>query len=179
MPERGVAHPALDMGGDRERRVHQHDGRAHRCIEPIVDLRGVVPRHADAREQRAQNIATRLRQLIQSERRARKFREYRDEAGSRRRLQHEIGGNKTRGDAGDKAKSDRRRELLQGLALFRTTALGRQESGNLSQHGDEIGGRLGARPHRRAVFTQKQDGRGLAGVIGVLPRPSALGVGSS
>ena len=47
MAQRRIRHPAFHMGRRREWRVHQHHARAHRRIEMVVDVGGVVARDAE------------------------------------------------------------------------------------------------------------------------------------
>ena len=50
---------------------------------------------------------------------------------------------------------------------------------DLGQHRQHGGGRRGPRAHGRAELAQEQDRRRLAGVVGGLPVPGALGVGAA
>ena len=59
--QRCVGDAAIDMCGDREGRVHQHDGRTHGRVEMIVDMGRVVSRDGDAGKQAAEQIGTRCR----------------------------------------------------------------------------------------------------------------------
>ncbi len=102
-----------------------------------------------------------------------------EQAGSGRRLQHEIGRRDRGGGAGREAERDRRRELLKRLALLGAARVGGEKARDLGQHRQHGGGRRGPRAHGRAEFAQEQHRRRLAGVVGGLPVPGALGVGTA
>ena len=76
----------------------------------------------------------------------------------------------------DQAERDRRRELLEGLALRRTPRMRRQKVGDFRQRERPAAGEPDLRKKRTSVFAEEQDGRRLAGVIGRLPVPGAGGV---
>ena len=77
---------------------------------------------------------------------------------------------------GDKAESDRCRELLKVFGFFRAAGLRRQASGKPCQHLEHRHGIAGAGTHGIAVFAQEQDLRCLERFVGVLPQPGAFGV---
>ena len=57
--------------------------------------------------------------------------------------------------------------------------MGGEKSRDLGQHRQQGGGRRRSRPHGGAKFAQKQDRRRLAGIVGGLPVPGAIGVGTA
>ena len=71
--QRRVRDPAVDMGGDREGRVHQHDARPHGVVEMVVDVRCVVPRDGDTREQAVEQARARVGEFVQDQAAAREF----------------------------------------------------------------------------------------------------------
>lgn len=79
-------------------------------------------------------------------------------------------------DAGDEGKPGRGRELLERLAGLRPARMGRHERGDLLDHRQPGLRRTGFTEDRASVFTQEQDLRGLAGVIGRFPVPGAFRV---
>ena len=65
MPEGGVRDSTVDMRRGRERRVHQHDARAHGAVEIVVDVsRVVASRRSTGKELPKQGRAG-FHQLIQ------------------------------------------------------------------------------------------------------------------
>ena len=130
VPKGGVRHRAIDMGERRERRVHQHDAGRDRRIETIVDLRGVEAVDACGWKQEPEKLRPGLGEFVEAERRAPEFREDREQACSRRRLEDEIIRGQRGGGAGGKAQRDRGRELLQRLALGRAAGVGGQQRRN-------------------------------------------------
>ena len=179
MAQGGVGHAAIDIRERRERRVHQHDARNDAGVEMIVDLRGVEAGDGDAGEQMAEQPGARLGQLVENERPAGELGEDGEQAGAGRRLQHEIGGRDRGGGAGREAERDRRRELLKRLALLGAARVGGKKARDLGQHRQHGGGRRCPRAHGGAELAQEQDRRRLAGVIGGLPVPGAIGVGAA
>ena len=175
----GVGHAAIDIRERREGRVHQHDARNDAGVEMIVDLRGVEAGDGDAGEQMAQQPGARLGQLVENERAAGEFGEDGEQPGAGRRLQHEIGGRDRGGGAGREAERDRRRELLKRLALLGAARVGGKKARDLGQHRQHGGRRSCPRAHGGAELAQEQDGRRLAGVVGGLPVPGAIGVGTA
>ncbi len=173
----GVGDAPFDVRADREGRVHQHHVRAHIGIEVVVDLRGVEARDGGGREQDGEKVGPRGGQLVQRERAARKIGEGGEQAGAGRRLEHEVTGGDRRGAGRDEPERDRRRELLERLALLRAAGVGRQQRRDLAQHGELRSDR--ARQQGGAEPAQEQQLRDLARLVGVLPAPSALRVGAA
>jgi hypothetical protein len=126
----GVGHAALDIGHDREGRVHQHDAGRDGGIEMIVDLRRVETGDGNGREEKRQQAGAGVGQLVEDERAAGDLGEDGEQAGAGRRLQHPVGRSDGRGVGGDQAERDRRRELLEGLAFRRTPRMRRQQVGD-------------------------------------------------
>ena len=179
MAQGGVGHAAIDARERGERRVHEHHARTDAGVEVIVDLRGVVAGDGDAGEQMAQQPGARFGQFIENERPAREFGENGEQPRASRRFQHEIGGCDRRGGAGRQAESDRRRELLKRLALLGAAGVGGKKAGDLGQHRQHGDGRSYPREHGGAELAQEQDGRRLASIVGGLPVPGAIGVGTA
>src|SRR5205809_108396 len=63
--QRRVGDPAIDMGGDRERRVHQHDGRTHGGVEVVVYMGSVIAGDGDAWEQTLEQVRAGVGELVQ------------------------------------------------------------------------------------------------------------------
>ena len=179
MAKGGVGHAAIDIGERGEWRVHQHDARRDAGVEMIVDLRGVEAGDGDAGEQMVQQPGARLGQFVENERAAGELGEDGEQSGAGRRLQHEIGRRDRGGGAGREAERDRRRELLKRLALLGAARMGGEKARDLGQHRQQGGGRRRPRAHGGAEFAQEQDRRRLAGIVGGLPVPGAIGVGTA
>ena len=84
----------------------------------IVDLRRVEAGDGDAGKEEIEEPGACVRQFVEHERAAGKLRENGEQAGSGRRLQHEVGRRDRGGGARREAERDRRRELLERLALL-------------------------------------------------------------
>lgn len=67
MAEGGVGHTALDIGHDRERRVHQHDGRQKAGVEMIVDLGGIEAGDRQGRKEERQETGASLGEFVENE----------------------------------------------------------------------------------------------------------------
>jgi hypothetical protein len=66
----GVGHAAVDIRHCGEWRVHQHDGKRHRSVEMIVDLRRIEATDGDAGKEVVEERGARVGQLVQHERAA-------------------------------------------------------------------------------------------------------------
>ena len=148
-------------------------------IEVIVDLGGVEARDGDGRKEGGEQRRSCLGQLVQDKRAAGNLGEDGEEAGSGRRLQHAVRRPDGGCGEGREAERGRRRELLEGLALGGAAGVSREKAGDLGQGGKAQSRRVGFAEQRLSVFAEKEDGRGLAGVIGRLPVPGARGVGGA
>jgi hypothetical protein len=137
MTQRRVCDPAVDMGGDREGRVHQHDARPHGVIQKVVDVRSVVPRYSDTREQAVEQAGARAGELVQDQAAACELGVDGKQARAGGRLEHEVGGHDRRRDIRDEAEPEGRRELLEHLALLGPPRVRRQQRHHLGQHGEE------------------------------------------
>jgi hypothetical protein len=179
MPERRVGATPVDMGERRERRVHQHHGGRGAGVEMVVDAGGIEARDADIREEMAEQAGARLGELVQDERGAGKLGEDGEQPGAGRRLEDMVGGDNRRGRARDEGQRNRRRELLQLLALDRAPRVAGEQPRHPGEHRQQRGGRSGARRHGAAVLAQEQHRGRLAGVVGALPVPAALRVGGA
>ena len=69
-------------------------------------------------KQLVEETGARFGELVEDERCAGKLGEDGEQAGAGRGLQHEIGRRERGREGGDEAERDRRRELLEGLALL-------------------------------------------------------------
>ena len=69
--------------------------------------------------------------------------------------------------------------MLQRLALLGAAGVRRQQRRDLGQHGEQGGRGIGPRPHRRTELAQEQHLRGFARLVGGLPVPDAIGVGTA
>ena len=99
----------------------------------VVDLGGVEARDGHGREERSEKIGAGIGQLVEDERCARSFGKDAKQAGAGGRLQHAVGrGQRCRCQRG-KAERDRRGELLEGLRLFGSTRVRRQQTNDLGQ----------------------------------------------
>ena len=78
-------------------------------------------------------------EFVQDEAASGEFGEDGEKARAGRRLQHEIGGRDRGGGGGGEAERDRRRELLQRLALFGAARVRGQQRRDLRQHGEKRG----------------------------------------
>ena len=78
-----------------------------------------------------------------------------------------------------KPEHNGRAELLKRFALFRAARMGGKKARDLRQHRQHRGRRCGTRAHGRPELAKEQDGRRLAGVVGRLPVPSAIGIGGA
>lgn len=67
MAEGGVDHPALDIGHDGERRVHQHDGWQNAGVEMIVDLRRVEAGDRQGRKEKRKKTGAGLGEFVENE----------------------------------------------------------------------------------------------------------------
>ena len=106
MAQCGVADAPIYVGCDREGRIHQHDGRAHRRIKVIVNVRGIVPANRKARKQLRQEIGARVGQLVEDEPGSGKFGKDSQQAGAGRRFEHHVIGRDGRRSR-DEAECDR------------------------------------------------------------------------
>ncbi|MEZ5874825.1 MAG: hypothetical protein R3D30_08315 [Hyphomicrobiales bacterium] len=179
MTEGDIGDPAFDPGADRERRVHQHHTRTNIIIEMIVDLRSIMATNHDVRKQALQQAGAIRRQLVQGEASTLQLGEDCEQPGASRGLEHQVGRHDPGRDTGDEAKRQGGRELLPDLALFRAPGVRRQQGRDPAEHGETGGRRAGARLHRLAEFPNEQDLGRLAGVIGLLPRPDAVGIAAA
>ena len=150
--ECGVGHAAIDVGHHREGRVHQHDARRDAGAEMIVDLRGVETGDGAVLKEEVEEPGACFRQLVENKRAAGKLRENGKQPGAGRRFQHVVGGRDHGGRAGGESEWDRRRELLQRLALLRAAGVGGEKVRDLREHRLHSGRRAGFAEKRLAVF---------------------------
>ena len=157
------------MRGDGEGWVHQHDARPDGAIETIVDLRRVVARNGEIREQQAEEIGANVGEFVERKRHAVPLGENRQQPRASRRLENDVALNDCTRDRRDEAEAERRRELLIRLALIGAARLRRQQACDARQHSEEARRRRSLAAHRRTVSPEKEDLRDLASLIGVLP----------
>ena len=132
MAQGGIGDRTVDMRRSREWRIHQHDARAQRIVQMVVDLSRVVACRRDSGKQLPEQSRAGLRQLVQGQSAARELGEDGEQARAGRRLEHEIGRADRSSAGGDKPERDRRRELLQRLALFGTSRVCRKKRRDLA-----------------------------------------------
>ena len=118
----------------------------------IVDLRGVEARDRQSRKEGGQEIAARLGELVEAEGAAGDLGEDGEQAGTGRRLQHDIVRSDRGGGRRNEAQGDRRRELLEGLALLGAARVRGQKIGDLRKQGCRRGWRPGFPQKRLSVF---------------------------
>ncbi len=154
MTIRSIRHPSLDIGHDRERRIHQHQRRHGVLGQMIVDLGGVEPGDGIGRKEGREKIGAGLGKLVEDQRAASSLRQDRHQAGAGRRLQHHIvrrdRGRRQRG----KAERQRRAELLEALAFFGAAGLRRQQPGDLRQRIEPGNRRTDFAEKRLSVFAE-------------------------
>ena len=137
MSKRGVRDAAVDMGSDREGRVHQHDGRMHGGVEVVVDVGCVVLGDADPGKQAVEQMRARFGEFVEDQEAACELGVDGEQARPGRGLQHEVGRRDRGADAGRETETDRGRELLERLALLGPARVGRKQIRHLGQHGKE------------------------------------------
>ena len=177
MAHASVGDAAFDMGAGREGRIHQDDGRAQRRREVVMDMGGVVLADGSVGEDPAQEGGAMIGKLVEDQARAGEFGMDGEQAGAGGRFQHRVGGRQRRGAGGDMRDRQRRRQLLQGLALGRALGVGRQQRGDPLQHGQPR-----ARPgvaQGRGEGAQEEELRDFAGIVGVLPQPMPFGIAAA
>ena len=145
----------------------------------VVDVGGVVARDGNVWEQLAEQTGAGGGEFVKDQMTARQFGKDRKKTGPGRGLQHQVGGRDRGGGARHQAERERGGELLQRLALFGAAGVRRQQRRDLGQHGEQGGRGIGPRPHRRTELAQEQHLRGLACLVGGLPVPDAVGVGTA
>lgn len=179
MAEGCVGDPALNMGHDREGRVHQNDGRDRVRVEVVIDLCRIEPRDVDARKKRVKEAGTHLGEFVEHQRAARDFGEDGEQARAGGRFEHAI----RRGDCGcrgrGKGKWHGGGELLESLHLFGAARMRRQKGCDLRQKGQACRRRSGFADQRLPVFAEHEHGGGLAGLVSRLPVPGAAGIGGA
>ena len=179
MAHRRLGEAALDVRRGRKGRVHQHDARPDRRIEPVVDLLGVVPADRGLAKQPGEEAGARVGDLVEDEWHPRELGEDREHAGAGRGFEHQVGRGQHCRFGCHEAERQRCRELLKLLGFLRAAGVGCNPAGEPRQHLEHRGGRPGPRPHRAAEFAQEQHLRRLGRVVGVLPQPGAFGVGAA
>ena len=165
---------ALHMQRGGEWRVHQDDARARRRGQVVVNLLGVEAGDRYARKQESQEIGARRGDFIERQRSALKLGEDGELARAGGGFEHAIGGGDRRGDGRDETQLQRRRELLELLALLGAARVRRRERRELAEHVEEARVRSGAGAHAGEVAAQKKQLRHLARLVGVLPDPGAF-----
>ena len=134
MAKRRVRHAPIDVCYRRERWVHQDYGRRDPGVEMIIDLRRVEAGDGDAQEELIEQRRARLGQLVQDQRAAGQFGEDGEQPGASGRLEHPIGGRDGGRGVRRDPERDRRRELLERLALLGAARVGGEKACDLRQH---------------------------------------------
>ena len=102
-----------------------------------MDISCVVAGDSGGGEQAVEQTRPRVGELVEDQATACKLGMDGEKAGSRRRLEHEVGGRDRRGRARDETKPDRRGELLECLALLGAARMGGNERRQLGEHGEQ------------------------------------------
>ena len=179
MAHRRIGCAPVDMRHRRERRVHQDHARDHVRGEQIVDVRGVMPRDRHAFEQILEQRRARVGKFVEMEVRTGCAGKGGKHPRPRRGLEHNVVRRQACGEACCMGEGERCRELLEPHTLLRAAGVDREKPGELCEpvgHGVFVG--FGLEECRR-VFAQEQDLRGLAGLVGGLPVPGTVRVGSA
>ena len=175
----GVGHAPGDVGHHRKWWVHQHDAGNSIGVQIVVDLGRIEACDRKGWKEGREKRAARLGQLVEMEPASGNFGENGEQAGAGRRFQHDIVHGDRGGGRRGESQGDRRRELLEGLALFGTAGVRGLKAGNLGEQRQCACWRAGFAEKRLSVFAQKQDGGAFANVIGGLPIPGAIGIGAA
>ena len=145
----------------------------------IVDLCGVEGIDGTPRKEEAQKVGARVGQLVQRETAARDLGEDCQQPGPGRRLEDEVTGRDLRCRHCSQSHGQRRRELLEALHFFRATGMRRQKPRHLGEDGQECCRRAGTGNKRAPEFSQEEDQRHLARLIGELPVPGTISIGAA
>ena len=185
MAQVGVVPAAVDAGRRREGRVHQHDGWAD-VAQPVGDGLGVESGHHGPGEQPGQKPGAGLRDFVEVEIAddalpERAFRHHRQHAGAGAGLQNDVARPDRGGLQRGVGERQRGRELLEPDLLLRPSGVRGLQRREGLQHGQHAArpvrpGAAGA-AHAPPVALKEQHAGGLGGLVGVLPDPSARGVG--
>ena len=179
MAHRRIGRAPIDMRHRRERRVHQDHARDHVRSEQVVDVRGVMSRDRHAFEDILEQRRARGGKLVEMKVRPGCTGERGKHPRPRRGLEHNVVGRHACSEARCMGERQRRRELLESHTLLRAAGVDREKPGELCEpvgHGVFVGF---GREECRRVFAQEEDLRGLAGLVGGLPVPGTVGVGSA
>ena len=174
-----LGRPAIDIGDSREGRIHQDDAGAQARVQMIVDLRGVEGGDEAPREKVAQKIGARVGQLIEHQATAHDLGEDREKPGPGRRLEDQVARRDLRRRESREPHGQRRRELLEALHLFRAAGMRGQEVCDLGEDRQQGRRRAGPGEQRTAELPQEEDQRHLACLIGELPVPGTIGIGTA
>ena len=177
---------ALDPGARREGRVHQDHGGAQLGQAVPYGFR-VVAGHRAAGKQVREEAGAGGGDLVQVQRAGgsgakRKLRHHRQHAGAGGGFEHDVAGADHRGLQCGIGQRQRRRELLILELLLGAPGLGGFQRRQGLQHAEHGGGAAGTgaglAAHGAAVALEEQHQRRLRRLVGILPEPAALGVGS-
>ena len=171
MPDGYVGHTCFNIQRCREWRVHDDATRHHSCIEPVVDMSGVMHRHGRACKQAAKQGCTHVGDLVHGQPASGELSLYRQQSRACRRFEHQFVRQKACSKPGHPCQSQRRRELLVGLHFLAAPGLRRGKPGNALdqfQAFERIGGPGMDRP---AVAAHEQQLRDFDGFVGDLPVP--------
>ena len=95
---------------------------------------GVMPGDGRGREEKGQEVRAGVGEFVEQKVGAGEFGENRQQARAGGGLQHQVGGGDRRRGGGGEAQPDRRRELLQRLALLGAAGMGGKKPGQPVQH---------------------------------------------
>ena len=178
---------ALDTGADRERRVHQHHGGTQ-LGQAVADRLRVVAGDRAARKQPGEEAGADGGDLVEVQRAGgpvakRELRHHRQHAGACRRFEHDVAGPDHRGLQCGVGQRQRRRELLILELLLGAPGLrglqGRQGLQHPQHGGGTAGTGAGLAPHGAAVALEEEHQGRFRRLVGILPEPGAVRVGSA
>ena len=160
-----------------ERRIGDDRVEAARRGQDVLQVRA---RHGAVREAAGNRPSSRAARCgassLSCQARPAGLGEDRQQAGAGRRLQHLVARPDLGGQHGQGAPARRRGELVERDLLLAAAGVGQAEVGEAGQQGRDLGRRVLQPADLRAEPAQLQHQGRLDGVIGVAPRPGALGV---
>jgi hypothetical protein len=172
----GSGHPPRHMEHRREGRVHEDNRGPDLPGQTVVYGGGVVGGDGCVGEQETQEGRARVGGFVEHQAGTGQLGEQGEHPRPRRGLQHDVLWPDARGLGDDEGQGKRCGELLKGLTLPRAPGLGGDQVGQAGQHGEQGFRTSRAVPHGPAIFAEEEHLGDLAGLVSVLPGPSALGV---
>ena len=183
MAQVGVAAQARDVRAARERRVHEHDPRAH-PRQQVADALGVVAGDGSVGEEAAEQTRAHGGELVQVQLPAgRSVEAQRGKGGKHARagrgLEHDVAGADGGCGGGGPGHGQRRGELLEADLLLAPAGLRRLECGDGFEQREHALGAGRVAQQRAPVADQQEHDGGLGRFVGLLPLPGAGGVGAA